>query len=195
MNVTESLTSVNLMDVLIILVLFGSFILGFAQGTVRRIVGILAALFSFFLAAQLQVPLGRFLGDNWTQFPREYAAMVGFLTLFVAAVIAFTLVIQGTYRKAPLFARYPVVDEVVGGILGVIQAFLLLMFVVIILDQFFLLTSFPVDTDELPFLRDFWNAVNTSGTGQLLHSPLIPNFLGITSFLVPESIRVLYGIG
>lgn len=195
MNVTESLKSVNLMDVLIILVLFGSFILGFAQGTVRRIVGILAALFSFFLAAQLQVPLGRFLGDNWTQFPREYAAMVGFLTLFVAAVIAFTLVIQGTYRKAPLFARYPVVDEVVGGILGVIQAFLLLMFVVIILDQFFLLTSFPVDTDELPFLRDFWNAVNTSGTGQLLHSPLIPNFLGITSFLVPESIRVLYGIG
>ncbi len=195
MNVTESLKSVNLMDVLVILVLFGSFILGFAQGTVRRIVGILAALFSFFLAAQLQVPLGRFLGDNWTQFPREYAAMVGFLTLFVAAVIAFTLVIQGTYRKAPLFARYPVVDEVVGGILGVIEAFLLLMFVVIILDQFFLLTNFPVDTDELPFLRDFWNAINTSGTGQLLHSPLIPNFLGITSFLVPESIRALYGIG
>lgn len=194
MNVSEFLKSVNLMDVLIVLVLFGFFILGFIQGTVRRIVGILSMLFSFFLAAQLQVPLGRFLGDNWTQFPREYAAMIGFGTVFAAAVIAFSLVIQGTYKKAPLFAKYPAIDEVLGGVLGVFQGLLLLMFMVIILDQFFLLANFPVDSDELPFLRDFWNAVDASGTGHLLHSQLIPNFIGITSFLIPETVRALYGI-
>lgn len=195
MNVTEFLSSVNLTDVLIVLVLFGFFILGFIQGTVRRVVGILSIMFSFFLAAQLHVPLGEFLGDNWSQFPREYAAMIGFLTVFVAAVVAFSLVIQGTYRKAPLFAKYPVIDEVLGGVLGVIEGFLLLLFVMIILDQFFLLTNFPVDEDELPFLRGFWDMINTSGTGELLHSQLIPNFVNLTSFLLPETIKQLYGTG
>ena len=41
MNVTEFLSSVNLTDVLVVLVLFGFFVLGFIQGTVRRVVGIL----------------------------------------------------------------------------------------------------------------------------------------------------------
>lgn len=194
MNVTEFLSSVNLTDVLVVLVLFGFFILGFIQGTVRRVVGILSIVFSFFLAAQLHVPLGEFLGDNWTQFPREYAAMIGFLTVFVAAVVAFSLVIQGTYKKAPLFAKYPVVDEVIGGILGVIQGFLLLMFVMIILDQFFLLTNFPVDEDELPFLRGFWDMINNAGTGELLHTQLIPNFVSLASFLLPDTIKQLYGV-
>lgn len=195
MNVTEFLNSVNLVDILILLVLFGFFIVGFIQGTVRRIVGILSILFSFFFAAQVDVPLGGFLAEHWLQFPREYASMIGFLTVFVAAVIAFSLVIQGTYKKAPLFSRYPVVDEVLGGFLGVAQGFLLLLFVVIILDQFFMLTNFPIDADELPFLRDFWTAIRDSGTGHLLHTQLIPNFVGLTGFLLPESIRALYGIG
>ena len=34
--------------------------------------------------------------------------MIGYLVIFIAAVVAFTLVIQGTYKKAPLFAKYPV---------------------------------------------------------------------------------------
>lgn len=195
MNIAGFLSSVNLTDVLVLLVLFGFFILGFIQGTIRRLVGILSILFSFFLAAQVQVPLGEFLGDNWTQFPREYAAMIGFLTVFVAGVVAFSLVIQGTYKKAPLFARYPVIDEVIGGCLGVVQGFLLLMFVILILDQFFLLTNFPVDDQELPFLRGFWDTINTSGTGELLHTQVIPNFVSLTSFLLPDSIRQLYGIG
>jgi len=193
-NVADFLGSVNLTDVVIVLVLFGFFILGFIQGTVRRLVGILSILFSFFLAAQLHVPLGVFLGDNWTQFPREYAVMIGFLTLFVAGVVAFSLVIQGTYKKAPLFARYPVIDEVIGGFLGVVQGLLLLMFVILILDQFFLLTNFPVDDDELPFLRSFWDTINNSGTGDLLHNQLIPNFVALTSFLLPDTIKQLYGV-
>lgn len=195
MDFAGFLGSINIFDVVIVLVLFGFFIAGFIQGTIRRLVGILSIVFSFFFAAQVSVPLGSFLGDHWKQFPREYSAMVGFLLVFVAAVIAFSLVIQGTYKKAPLFANYPAVDEVIGGVLGVVQGFLLLMLLTLILDQFFRLANFAVDPDELPFLRDFWNAVNTSGTGSLLHGSVIPGFVSITSFLLPESIKVLYGVG
>jgi uncharacterized membrane protein required for colicin V production len=193
-DVAEFLQSINLTDIIILLALFGGFVLGFIQGTVRRVIGILSMIFSFFLAAQLSVPLGDFFAEHWEQFPAEYSVMVGFLTVFVAAVIAFSLVIQGTYKRMPLFEKYPVVDEVLGGILGVIQGLLLLMFVVIILDQFFLLTNFPVDEDELPFLRDFWTTINNSGFGDLLHDQVIPNFVGLFQFLLPDTVVQLYGI-
>jgi uncharacterized membrane protein required for colicin V production len=193
-NVADFLRSINLFDVLVILVLFGFFIVGFIQGTIRRLVGILSIVFSFLFAAQVEVQLGGFLGENWTQFPPEYGSMIGFLAVFVAAVIAFSLVIQGTYKKAPLWVKYPALDEAIGGVLGIVQGFLLLLFVTIILDQFFLRPGIPVDSDELPFLRDFWNTINGSGTGALLHQTVIPNFISLTAFLIPESVKLLYGV-
>ena len=193
MNFADFFRSVNVTDVLIILGLFAFFILGYIQGTIRRVVGILSMAFSFFLAALLSVPLGEFLAQSWHQFPPEYSAMIGFLTVFVAAVVAFSLVIQGTYKKAELFAKYPVIDEVLGGVLGVIQGFLLLMFITIILDQAFLRPNVP-DNDELPFLRDIWNAINQSGFGNLLHTTVIPNFVALFGLLIPESIKGTYGV-
>ena len=59
MNVGEFLKTVNVMDVIVVLFLFGMFILGFAQGSIRRLIGILAMTFSFFLAALLQGNLQR----------------------------------------------------------------------------------------------------------------------------------------
>ena len=112
--------------------------------------------------------------------------MIGYLVIFVAAVVAFTLVIQGTYKKAPLFAKYPVLDEILGGLLGVVQGFLLLLFVVIILDQYYLYTNIPPDSDdESGSCATFWDAINTSNTGDLLHGTVIPAFLAIFGFLIP----------
>ena len=68
MNIADSLSQVNVTDVLIVLYLFGFFILGFIQGTIRRLVGIASIVFSFFLALQLNdLWLGNFLATNWTQ--------------------------------------------------------------------------------------------------------------------------------
>jgi uncharacterized membrane protein required for colicin V production len=191
---TEFLRTVNIVDVLIVLGLFAFFILGYVQGTIRRLVGIGSMVFSFFLAAQLHVPFGTFLADNWTQLPREYSFMIGFLTIFVAAVVAFSLVIQGSYKKTEIFARHPIVDELVGGVLGLVQGALLLLFVTIILDQFFLYTNISPDTDEVKLLRDIWTAIDGSATGGILHATAIPNFLSLVSFLIPHSVLALYGL-
>lgn len=194
MNLADFLNSLNVFDVVVLVYLFGWFVLGFIQGTVRRVVGTASIVFSFFLAAQLNAAwLGNFLADNWTQFPREYAVMLGFLTIFVAGVIAFTLVIQGTYRKAPLFADYPVIDEILGGLVGILQGFLLLMFLTIILDQFFLYKNLPQGNNEIAFLRPFWETIDGSATGSLLHGTVIPGFIGIFGLLLPDSVRAVYG--
>lgn len=192
MNIAEFLRSINLFDLVIVLALFGMFILGFIQGTIRRLLGIASILFSFFLAANLEGPLGDFLARNWTQFEPQYAVMIGFGTVFVAASIAFTLVIQAYYTKAPLFEKYNFIDEILGGLLGVLQGALILGAVIVILDSFFRIPGIPERNTELPFLRGIYNAYTNSGTAVLFRETLIPAFFAIFGFIIPDRIKVLF---
>jgi uncharacterized membrane protein required for colicin V production len=187
------LASVNVTDVFVFLYLFAFFIVGFAQGSIRRLLGIAAIVFAFFLAAQIQVPLGDYLAGYWRQFPPSYGAMIAFLVLFAIGVVVLSIVIQGSYHRGEVFPRYPIVEEVIGGFFGIFQGFVVLMFVTLILDQFFL-TVASNDPHELPYLRDIWNAINASGTGELLHTVVIPRFVIFCALLLPSTIRVVYGI-
>ena len=192
MNIAELLRSINLFDLFIVLALFGMFVLGFIQGTIRRLLGIAAILFSFLLAATLTGPLGDFLARNWTQFEPQYAVMVGFGTVFVAASIAFTLVIQAYYTKLPLFEKYTVLDEVLGGLLGVLQGVLIIGAVIVILDSFFVIPGIPKRETELPLLRDIYNAYTNSGTAVLFRETLIPAFFAIFGFIIPDKLKVFF---
>ena len=190
---TEFFSSLDIFDLLVVLFLGAMFVLGYAQGTIRRLVGLLSVTFSFFLAALLSIPVGSFLAQNWTYYPEEWSQMIGFLVPFVAAVIAFALVVQGTYKKQEIFAKYPVIDEVLGGVLGVCEGLLLLLFTTIILDQYFLNVPGGFD-QEIGILRTYWDALDASGTGQFLHQNVIPNFVTVFSFLLPDYIEATYGL-
>lgn len=192
MDIAGFFAKVNLTDLIIFAYLFGWFVLGFAQGAVRRIVGILTITFSFFLAAQLNVYLGAFLAEHWVQFPKSYSEMIGFGALFAAGVVAFALIVQGTYKRVAVFAAHPIIDEVLGGVFGLVQGALFLLFLMIILDQYFVLGPTTPDPNELPILRPVWEAINGSSTGHLLHTQVIPSFVTLTGFLLPSSIRSLY---
>jgi uncharacterized membrane protein required for colicin V production len=191
-NIGEFL-SANRFDILFVLFIFGMFVLGFAQGTIRRVLGIAAMTFSFLLAANLRDPLGSFLASNWRQFVPEYSVMVGFGTVFVAAMVAFTLVIQGFYHHQPLFEKYQFVDETIGGVLGVIQGLLLIGFIVIILDSYFELPTGTVENrGELIFIRGFHDFYDNSIAADLLRSRLIPGFLNVFGLLIPLDLRSLF---
>ena len=105
MDFGEFISSLTLFDYVYFLFLFGFFVLGFAHGTIRRLLGLAAVLFSFLFAANVRDPLGAILAANWTQFPKEYAYMIGFLTVFLAAWIALTIVIQNFYTSQPLWEK------------------------------------------------------------------------------------------
>ncbi len=192
MDVAGFITSQNLFDLLVLLVLFGAFVAGFIQGTIRRLLGIASILFSFLVAAQVRDPLGGFLAKNWTQFPREYSYMLGFLIVFVAGSVAFSLIIQGFYKRTALMSQTTIVVEVLGGILGVLQALIVIGTLTIVLDSFFLLPNILPSNNELKFLRDFWNALNTSGTASVFRNTLIPAFFAAVGAFIPADIRGLY---
>lgn len=185
------LAGVKTVDWLIIVFFLLFFVLGFAQGTIRRLIGIGAILFSFLFAANVAEPLGVFLGNNWTHLPKEYSYMVGFGTIFVAAALAFAIVVQGFYRPQPLFERARFVDEVLGGLLGLLQAGIILLAVVVILDSFFRL-SVSQDPDEIGFLRDLWNALNSSEIVRIFRESVIPAFFALLGLFIPEKLKANY---
>ena len=192
MDFGEFLGGIRTVDLVLFIYFIGFFVLGFAQGTLRRLIGIGSILFSFFFAANLAEPLGIFLGNNWTQFERQYSYMVGFGTVFVAAALAFALVAQGFYKPQPLFEKARFVDEVLGGLLGVAQAAIILGAVVIILGTFFLIPGIPPRGTELPLLRDLWLFLEGSAIVDIFQSNLIPAFFAVTGFLVPDTMEVFY---
>jgi membrane protein required for colicin V production len=196
-NIAETIRSINPFDLVIVLVLFAFFILGFMQGTIRRLLGIAAIVLSFILAANLRQPLGDFLKANWSQFPPEYAVMVGFGTVFVAAMVSSTLVIQSFYQKVPLFAKHPVIDELLGGVLGIVQGVLILGAVIIILDTWFTIPGQPARDNELPGLRAIYEAYDPPGapvsqTALIYRDALIPGFLAVTGPVMPDALRAFY---
>ena len=185
------LAGVKTVDWLIIVFFLVFFVLGYAQGTIRRLIGIGSILFSFLFAANVAGPLGEFLGNNWSHLPREYAYMVGFGTVFVAASLAFAIVVQGFYRPQPLFEKARFVDEIIGGLLGLLQAGIILLCVVVILDTFFL-KNIARDPDEITFLRDFWNLLNGSEIVRVFRETIIPAFFTLFGLFIPESIKIYY---
>jgi uncharacterized membrane protein required for colicin V production len=179
-------------DLLFVLFVFGMFVLGFAQGTIRRVLGIASMLFSFLFAAHLRSTFGQYLAQNWNDYPDEYAVMLGFGLVFVAATIAFTAIIQGFYHKQDLFQKNRFVDELIGGLLGVVQAFLLVGFVIIILDSFFRIPTIPKFDTEFAWLRGLYDLINESGFADLFRTRLIPGFITVFGLLIPSDIQAFY---
>lgn len=192
MDIGGFLSSINKFDLLVVLLCFGMFVLGYIQGTIRRVLGLASMLFSFLFAANLRDSVGAYLAANWNQFPDEYAVMLGFLVMFLASAVAFTLVIQGFYHKQALFKRATVADEVIGGVLGVVQALFFVGCIIVILDSFFRIPTIAQSPAELPFLRNLYDFMNGSATAELFRERLIPGFIAVFGLLIPEDIQAFY---
>jgi uncharacterized membrane protein required for colicin V production len=178
-------------DLVIFLALLAMFIVGYAQGVVRRLLGIGAILFSLVLGAQLRQPVGQYLANEWTGIAPQYSYMVAFGAVFVAAAVTISLGIQLTYRPAPLFNRYPVLDEIVGGILGVIEGFLILIAFMLITDPYFTNPSFSASAGfgEFGLLRTIHDWLDPTLTAEVMRNSVIPGILAVFGFLFQQDVR------
>jgi Colicin V production protein. len=191
-EIGNAILGVETIDLLLVGFFGAFFVLGFAQGTIRRLIGIASILFSFLVAANLSGSLGHFLGANWTQFSPQYAQMIGFLIMFIGGAVILAVLAQGFYKPQPLFRKARFVDELLGGILGVIQAGLILLCVVVILDTFFYASGIPSSPNELRFLRDLYDALNNSHIVAFFRESIIPVFMTVFAFFVPTTVSGLY---
>jgi hypothetical protein len=91
-----------------------------------------------------------------------------------------------------LFKKYTVVDELLGGLLGIVQGVVLVGAMILILDSFFRIPGIAPQTTELPFLRDIYVAYDGSITADIFRTTLIPGFMSIVGPLMPNDLRSTY---
>lgn len=193
MDVVEVISSVEAIDLLVFFGLFAMFILGFMQGTIRRLLGIAAILLSLLAAAQARAPLGAFLAENWTQYPAEYNQMIAFGAVFLAGSVGAAIAAQLFYKPVPLFPKYTIIDEVLGGVLGVIQAALILAAFFLITDPFFLTVGQKPTSAEFMFIRDIHTALDTSITASIVRDSVAPFILAIFGAVFPSAVKEVFG--
>ena len=178
-------------DLVILLALLAMFIVGYAQGVIRRLLGIGAILFSLLLAAQLRQPVGQYLTHEWSTIAQSYSYMVAFGAVFAASAITISLGIQLTYRPAPLFEKYPVLDEIVGGLLGVLEGLIILVALFLILDPHYGLPEVKqnVGLGEFTFLRTIHDLLDDTLTAQIVRNNIVPGLFLVLGFLFPQDVR------
>src|ERR1035437_1806 len=182
-DITGAIRSAPVVDLVILVGLGVFFFLGVMQGAIRRLLGIGSMLVAFLAAGNLRDPVGNFLADNWTQFDRNYNKLLAFLIVFVVVAVAASIVTQGFYRRTEISADHPIMDDIIGGLLGLLQGALLLLFVVIILSSYPLPAA---QSGDVTYLRDAQDLIrNQSHICFWLKDHVAPGFLHLLSFLLP----------
>jgi uncharacterized membrane protein required for colicin V production len=178
-------------DLVILLALLAMFIVGYAQGVIRRLLGIGAILFSLILASLLRPSVGGYLANEWTTIIPQYSHMVGFGAVFVAAAVTLSIGIQISYRPAPLFPKYPVLDEILGGILGVLEGFLFIIAFLLITDPYFTLETAKdhAGLGEFGLIRTIYDYLDPTLVADILRHSVIPVILALLGFLFPQDVR------
>lgn len=176
------------------LVIFGgfffAFVLGAMQGTIRRLLGIASILVAFLASANLRDPVGDFLSHNWQQFPTGYTKLLAFGLLFGALWIGTSLLIQGFYKRTDIYAARPVIDEILGGLLGLVQGFLLLCVGLVILGSYTMPSAFSGEIDYLRQVQDI--LLHQSHIAGGVRDGVIPVLVHGSAFLLPADIVAMF---
>jgi len=191
-DVVEFIEGLNLFDLLVVFFVAGFFVVGYIQGTLRRLLGLAITLVSLLLALNLRDPLGAWLAQYWTQLPKAYVYMLAFGVSFLVIYLAGSVTVQTFYKRTPLFAKATVLDELIGGILGALQALVMVGTLILVLDSYYSLPGIPADPDEIGLLRDIYNFYDTSQVAALFRDSLIPLFFALFGWIVPSELAELY---
>lgn len=190
MDIIGAIRAAPLIDLGVVLGLCLFLFLGVVQGAIRRLLGIASMLVAFILAANLRDPLGDYLSHNWTQFDLGYDRLLAFGIVFVVASIVATIAMQGLYKRTDLSTEHPVVEDVLGGLLGLLQGLFLLTVAVIILN------SYPLPqprSGDLTQVRDAQRMlVQESHIGAALRDHVAPPFVHILGPLLPPDLVSIF---
>ena len=192
MDIVSVIQSIKAVDLLVFFAFFGLFILGYMQGIIRRLLGIGSILITLLVAAQLRTPVGSFLSQNWTQYTPDYDHMIAFGSIFLAGTIASTIALQLFFKPIPLFAKYPVVDEILGGLLGLLQGALLLAAFFLITDPFFTVAAEGAQANEFPFIRQIHDALQGSVTADIVRHQIVPAILFVFGAIFPGDVTKVF---
>ena len=184
----EFISQLRLIDLFVVLCLAAGVFAGFTQGIIRTLLNCLVVLVAFVVASILRDPLYDLLGF-WQAFTPELRREIVYLVLFVALLVGGWFAVRSIWQRS----RLPIpkaLDEIGGGILGVLFAALVITFLMVVLDAFFK-TAPDAATAGAGLIKSFYDALNVSILVEFFRTALLPTFGVILSPIVPDDIADL----
>jgi uncharacterized membrane protein required for colicin V production len=181
--------SATFFDIVIVLVAMAIFVVGWFQGAVRQILSIAAFVVAFLLAANLRDPLGDFLARNWTFWDREFNLTLALLGLWITFSVTLQIGILSFYRGVVISRRLVILDELLGGLLGAFQVFLVLALLTLTFDSYYLVTPRPVAFHDVEWARSFDALLKDSVLVGALRDSLGAWLLTLLGPLLPSDLR------
>ena len=184
----DFVTRLSPIDLFIVLVLALGVFAGFTQGIIRYALSSVVVLIAFIIASLLRDPLFGALGF-WQAFTPDLRAQIIYLFLFAGLVVAGWFIVRAFYRQTRLPVARPV-DEIGGAVLGLLFAALTIVFLMVVMDSYFKVSS-QGEFGDAGLLLAFYNAMDRSALVDLFRNTLIPTFGLVARPLVPREIAEL----
>lgn len=184
----EFFTKLSPIDLFIVAVLAAGVFAGFTQGIIRYALSSVVVIVAFVVASQLKGPLFELL-SGWEAFTPELREQLIFLVLFVGLVIGGWFMVRAFYKRS----RLPIakqLDELGGAVLGLLFAALTIVFLLLVMDDFFLRTSEGGRASAGP-LTGFYDAMDSSVLVAFFRDTLIPTAGFLARPFVPSEIAEL----
>jgi uncharacterized membrane protein required for colicin V production len=184
----EFFTQLSPIDLFIVAALAAGVFAGFTQGMIRYALNAVVIVVAFVIASLLKGPLFELLGA-WQAFTPSLREQIIFLILFLGLVIGGWFLVRAIYRRTRLpIARQ--LDELGGAVLGLLYAALWIVFLLLVMDNFFL-TASQGEAESAGPLKGFYDAMDSSVLVQFFRDVLIPTAGFLARPFVPSDIRQL----
>ena len=172
------------------------FIAGFARGGwstgfLRRLVGLAYIALSFVVGAYLRQPVGAIVGGIFPQIPKAYADMVGYSVAFTVLVVALNVITHPILARVPVRGVSRELDAALGALFGGIEAVLIILAAIVILDTYFGTAGALGKDPGLGFLKTASQALDSSTIGQFLIHTTVPFVLAVLGPLLPKDVSSL----
>ncbi len=122
----------NTVDIIIFITLVVGFILGFKDGFVRKLIGILGLIVAVLVTALFSSKLGLII-ENIFGIELYLAEIIAGLILFLGTVVVFAILKRVVH---PFDKVNNLINQIVGGVVGVIQLLFFLSAVLLLLNIF-----------------------------------------------------------
>ncbi|MEJ5350125.1 MAG: CvpA family protein [Melioribacteraceae bacterium] len=120
----------NYIDYLIITIAVIGFILGFKDGLVRKIIGLIGIVVAFFLAFEYSQTIGKYLNPFFNN--DEYLSNVISGILIFLIVILIASILKRIIHPVDKLNKF--LNQLIGGIIGTVQIFFFLSGIFLLLD-------------------------------------------------------------
>ena len=176
------------LDIVLVLVIAGAFIVGFLWGVIRSLLMFVAWFVVFVLSALLSVPVGDYLTTQWSNYDADWDHMAAFAILYFAGLVLAAILLWIGVKGAQGLSRYRLLDDSVGGAFMAATAALGIAGVIIILATAY---QGPTGTqvNGPDWTRDLYQSLLDSRIGDAIARTLIPALGTLLGPLLPAYVR------